>query len=206
MRLGGPARTLTAAVPISILVLFALNLGLGLMHFVGPPVPEWAARGEDRGYLWDLTRERTVASWYTSMQLALIGALLIGFAGTRPGGRAAVITVGLAGLLFLFLSLDELISLHEKFGRFLEEIGPERADAALGETGAWMLVVAPAFIAALAVGAWFGWSLLRGRRKAQVLFFAGVVVHVGSFAGLELLENWAPARERQIAVVERSAR
>ena len=186
-----------------ILALFAINVVLAVMHVLGPPVPSWAARGDDdREYLWDLTVEGNVPSWYSGTQLVLIGALMLGLAANLPRKRASTVVLVLTGLLFAFLSLDELVSLHEKFGRFLEDLGPERGDTAFGVTGVWFIVVAPAFVLVVAGLAYAGRELITGRRRVQLLYLAGLVLFVGSFAGLELLVNFVSEREREIEVLE----
>jgi hypothetical protein len=197
------ARRVLARVPIPILVLFAMDLAMAILHVIGPLVPAWAARGDDnRDYLWDLDAEGNAPSWYSTMQLGLIGVLMLGLAAVRPQRARLTAILALAGLLFLFLSLDEQARLHEKFGSYLDEVGPDRKDTALDATGAWMLIVAPAFLGVIALGAYAGRDLLRGRRAVQALYAIGLVIYVGSFAGLELLLNFMPERERQLETLE----
>jgi hypothetical protein len=194
-------RALTHAVPLVILGLFAVNLMMVFMHVFAPPLPEWAARGSgvNRGYLWDMTRERTIPTWWSALQLALIGGLLLGFAAARPARRSAVITLAGTGLLFCFLSADEFIGLHEIFARYLDHALQDRSDTTLNRTGPWMLILAPLFLAALAL-AHGGRDLLCGRRKVQLLYVAGIAVFLASAAGLEFLANWTG--ERYFAAIE----
>lgn len=185
-------RTALAAVPMPVLCLLGLDFAMVLLHVVGPPLPVWAAQAGPRDALWDLGRESNVPTWYSSVQLGLIGVMLLGFASVWTRGPRARVILAWAGLVFLFLSLDELAGLHEKFGRFLNIVLGNRSETALSQTGPWMLIVAPVLLAALLLAAYAGRDLLRDRRKVQLLYAAGLVVYVVSFAGLELAQNFVP--------------
>jgi hypothetical protein len=182
---------------------FAADVLLALMHLIGPPVPEWAARAGNRDYLWGLSLEANIPTWYSSLQLALIGALLLAFAHVRPGpGRAPTWILGIVGAAFLFLSLDEQISIHENLGGLLEDLVGERGDTALEVTGPWMLVAAPLFLGGLALAAYLARPLWEGRRRVSVLYLAGAILFTASFAGLEALRNFIFARGQLVLVEE----
>ncbi len=116
-------------------------------------------------------------------------------------GRATVV-LACAGLLFLFLSVDEMTMLHENFGGYLTTVFGDRSETALNRTGPWMLIVAPVFLAAMALAAYVGRELLRGRRKVQLLYAAGLTVYVASFAGAELLANFVARAEARTILFE----
>lgn len=184
-----PVRTALGAVPNPILCLLAVDVFLALMHWAGPPVPEWAARGGYREYLWNLNREGNIPTWYASIQLAAIAALMLALASvSERRRRVRAVAVG-GGALFLFMSLDEIAGLHEKFGRYLETVG-DRSGTALEQTGPWMLIVVPVLLALLVLAAVVGWELLRDRRKLQWLYLTGLAIYVVSFAGGEVLQNF----------------
>lgn len=67
-------------------------------------------------YTLDLDAETNLPTWYSSMLLFLVGLTAIGLylnPPTRMGAKPLVFLLG--GLSFLFLSLDEVALIHEKF-------------------------------------------------------------------------------------------
>jgi hypothetical protein len=182
---------------------FAADLFLALMHLIGPPVPEWAARAGNQDYLWGLSIEANIPTWYASVQLALIGGLLLVFAAVRPvPGRAPTWVAGASGVGFFFFSLDEQISIHENLGGLLEDLVGDRSGTAFEVTGPWALVAAPLFLGALALAAYLGRSLWQGRPRVWVLYLVGAALFTVSFAGLELLRNFIVARGHLVLVEE----
>ena len=168
---------------------------------VSPPMPSWAVPPLTREQFWNLGFEVNFPSWYASVQLALIGVLMLSFAWVSAQRRATVV-LACAGLLFLFLSLDETAMLHENFAVTLATLPGDRRETALYLTGPWMLIVAPVFLAAMALAAYIGRQLLRGRRKVQLLYAAGLTVYVASFAGVELLLNFAAGAQARVLLIE----
>ena len=169
--------------------MFWLDLAMGLLYFFSRRAKDFIPRPLLNFF--DLNGEQNLPSWYSASQLALIGGLLIAFAALhlRRGARAAW-SVLLAGAAFCFLSLDEMTSLHEHFGYWLDRL-QHRRDTIFSETGFWMLICAPLFLAVLALLALGARQYLRGRTAVITKFIAGVAIYVLAAAGVEALSNFA---------------
>ena len=176
------------AMPLLVRVMFALDLLMGALYVLSRRV-----RNSIRKPLlnfFDLNGEMNLPSWYSAAQLALIGALLVVFASVqlRRGARAAWVVM-LGGVAFLFLSLDEMTSLHEHFGYWLDRLR-HRRETAFEETGFWMLICAPLFLSALALLGLGARRFLRGRRAVVMKLVLGAAIYVVAAAGVEALSNF----------------
>jgi hypothetical protein len=186
-----PSRTLSAAwraLPLLVRVMFCLDATMGLLYFFSRRVKHLIPTPLLRFF--DLNGEANLPSWYSAAQLALIGGLLCTFAihELRRGARAAW-AVLLGGAGFLFLSLDETTSLHENFGYWLDHL-KNRRETTLHETGFWMLICAPIFLAGVALVGWAARRYLRGRAGVVIKFAIGSCVLVAAGAGVEMLSNF----------------
>ena len=169
--------------------MFALDLLMGGLYFISRRAKDVIPRPLLNFF--DLNGETNLPSWFSAGQLALIGGLLAAFAATQLRRKARPAwSVMLAGGVFLFMSLDEVTSLHENFGYWLDKF-QHRRDTIFVETGFWMLICAPLFLIAigrLAVGAR---RYLRERRAIAVKFAAGIAIYLLAAAGVEALSNFA---------------
>ncbi|MEA2736498.1 MAG: hypothetical protein QOE14_2949 [Humisphaera sp.] len=179
------------AMPALVRVMFALDLLMGALYFLSRRLRD--VIGKQLVNFFDLNGETNLPSWYSAAQLALIGALLMAFATSelRRGARAAWAMM-LGGAAFLFLSLDETTSLHERFGYWLDTVR-NRRHTIFHETGFWMLICAPLFIAAIALLAVGARRYLRGRPGIALKLAAGVALFIAAAAGVEALSNFAEA-------------
>lgn len=184
----GGAAAAWRAVPRLVRVMFALDLLMGLLYFLSRRAKDVIPKPLLNFF--DLNGETNLPSWYSAAQLALIGGLLAVFAvvRVRRGARGAWALM-LAGVVFLFLSLDETTSLHENFGYWLDKL-QHRRDTIFKETGFWMLICAPVFVVAIALLGLGGRRCLRGRKPVVVKFAAGVVIYLAAAAGVEALSNF----------------
>ena len=68
--------------------------------------------------LFDLNQEANIPTWFSSMQLLMVGLLLGVFAHAKYDWRQRSASLGLVALslLFVLLSLDEVACLHENLG------------------------------------------------------------------------------------------
>jgi hypothetical protein len=183
------AAALWHAMPVLVRVMFTLDLLMGLLYIVSRRVRN--SIGKPLLNFFDLNTETNLPSWYSAAQLALIGGLLVVFAGVqlRRGARAAW-AVMLAGVAFCFLSLDETTSLHENFGYWLDHLR-HRRDTVFAETGFWMLICGPAFLGALVLVGLAARRYLRGRRGVVTKLAFGAALFVAAGAGVEALSNFA---------------
>ncbi|HEX8692862.1 MAG TPA: hypothetical protein VF746_10610 [Longimicrobium sp.] len=128
--------------------------------------------------LFDLDAEQSVPAWFSSLQLFAAGAVfLVGAREGRTSRPALSRLLFLLGLGFLFLSLDEAASLHERF------------DAA--GRGAWLAAYALIAAAALPVFLYFTLpglrELLYRHRRESLWLAAGVVTMFAGGVAIELV-------------------
>jgi hypothetical protein len=189
--------------PTPVRTLFAVEVGLAVMHLINPPVPLWAERGGATRYLWDLDAEANVPTWFASAQLAVLGALLLLLAmAIRRDRRRESIALAAAGVLAAALSLDELVGVHEKLGRGLEELTGERGSTVFDTTGPWVVVAAPLFVL-LMVACWYALrGLFRVSPRAARLCLGGSALFLVSFAGLEFVANFLPGGDDATVLLE----
>lgn len=189
--------------PAPIKALFAVELGLAVVHLINPPVPVWAERGGATRYLWDLDAEANVPTWFASVQLALIAVLLalLAFAW-RERSRLETAALAVAGAAVAALSLDELVGIHEKLGRGLEELLGGRESTAFDATGPWVAVAAPLFLLLFAVAAHLLRRVYHGRHRATRLCLGGTALFFVSFAGIELIANFLPGGDDDTVLFE----
>ena len=110
----------------------------------------------------DLRNDYSLPSWFGFLCLSAAGIACLRW-GQRSGRRGILTT----GVLFLFLTVDDLLMLHERIGGLFAE--------SLSRTGtyAWVLVlVIPLCLSGL-VAAWSCWSALAGDRPARRMLFGG---------------------------------
>ena len=131
----------------------------------------------------DVNAETNLPSWYSTVLLTVVGLVVLDVArrafarGERWRWHWAVLGAG-----FCYLSLDELVALHERF------VGP--MSALVGDSGifkyAWVAAAAPVVLALFAVYARF---LLALPRRTAVLVLLGGALYVGGSVGLEMVAN-----------------
>ena len=87
-------------------------------HLNGGERPYWAQ-------MLSLSYERNLPTWYSSSLIFLCGALLAAIAALvkRGGGGKWAIYWWALSLIFVYISLDEMISIHEHAHRFVEAGG-----------------------------------------------------------------------------------
>lgn len=141
----------------------------------------------------DLDQESNAPAWWSSLQLALTGVVLLGFAWQmveRSNKRSWVLW--LAPLMFLFLSLDEAAMIHESIGRQLDELVDltNREKSIFKETGVWMLFCGPLLVAGVALIAWSAAKYFRGRKRIALHFVIGFGLFIGAATGVEMMSNF----------------
>jgi hypothetical protein len=121
--------------------LIGLEVFLAVAHiyiFVGPGVPWDIVR-----FLLDLDSEVALTTWFATVQLFAIGAVLLlaAWANEEETTHSLSPVLALGGLLFVFLSADEGAGIHERLTPIIEDRG---LDALLfpGNHGGWISVYA----------------------------------------------------------------
>lgn len=177
----GPAdrhlRPLWAAAALLVLAAPALRVGAALLRRAGVQV------GGAVPQLFDLNTERNIPTWYAAALWILFAAtagLLAAVDRRRRVGLTALAAVG------LLLSVDEAVSLHE---RYLEPVG-QRLDGA--PHFAWVL---PGLLIAAGLAAALGRLVVGLPRRPRLLLLVGGAVFVLGAVGLEtvsgvVLERW----------------
>ncbi|WP_369069032.1 hypothetical protein [Kineococcus terrestris] len=131
----------------------------------------------------DVNNEQNLPAWYSAMLLCVAGLV------TLEVGRRAVLERRrfrwhwvVLGAGFLYLSLDELVALHEKF--------VEPMTAVVGSGGvfayAWVAAALPA-VAVVAL-AFLGFLRALPRRTAALVLLGGAL-YVGGAVGMEMVAN-----------------
>lgn len=170
-------RILGCLIAIELLLVFAY----GLVHIVLPQLG-WGPLRE----LFDLNRESAIPTWFSTIQLFTISALLVFVARLPTPLRRYLVLLGMG---FLFLSMDEAAEIHEKI------IGSVRAlewrwllwltfD---GSHKAWMI---PYLILALGTAAAcyrFFIIVWRSHRSEALIVAAGLALFGVGGIGFELL-------------------
>lgn len=132
--------------------------------------------------------ESNIPTWFSSVQLFMVAVVLLPIV-LRDSERRKPSTWGLALVpgLFLFLSLDEAATIHERLGDWLQ--GESGIGSGL-RSGPDMLVFVPLVAALVLVAGKVFWPYVRDRRRALGLIVAGFVLFGASAVGLEMVSNF----------------
>lgn len=189
-------RPLLKRIPIPVLVLFAIDVLLAVAYLgdrlLGRPFGPIVTR------LIDLNAERNIPTWFSSMQLFLVGMLFLVLACvlTERKVRGGIPLFFLLALTFFGLSLDEFAGIHEEFAFLIDALllpGGDRADTIFARTGIWMFVLGIPFLIFMLL---LVRSLHRHIAGAGVtrLFLVGFAVFLVSATGTEMLTNFVYER------------
>jgi hypothetical protein len=156
-----------------------LASGYGREIAIGLGVPASAVGGR----LFELDAERNVPAWYAVLLLLTVSVTMFRTANREFGLKLGtawgwlVLAIG-----FLYLAVDEQISLHEKFGQLV---------SGLPDMGGlfhyhWVLVALPMV---LVVGVAFIPFLLRLPRDTAIRLIVAGVIYVGGGVGVEMISG-----------------
>ena len=158
--------------------------------------------------LFDLDAESTIPTWFSSMQIFVIGAtLLLASRWTPSSSRPSPASLVAAGIAFVLLSMDEASEFHEKLSWLLGNRFEALPRFRTGY-GIWMYIYAPIALAVLfalrrdLAGAWRG----HGRECRIVLLGVALVlfgaIGLESFGYLFLRDDLRSVGYRAEVVVE----
>jgi hypothetical protein len=109
--------------------------------------------GDSVPRMFDLDGEKNIPTWYASAKLLAVAALLALVAlNADRRDRLTQLVLLMPVALFLFLSIDEVASIHEMLGGNIDSMvtdTPDRAEMVLHITGYWMFVLGPMLAAAM---------------------------------------------------------
>jgi hypothetical protein len=132
--------------------------------------------------IFDMTRERTVGTWFSTALTCLTGcALLVIFWVTRADGRPKSEALGwlILGLFFLYMSVDDCAYIHERSGDLVKRLVSSKA-IPFGLSGIvgrfpsyyWHLVMGPFFAAMGLFMLCFLWSRFKRAGLLRLVFLA----------------------------------
>jgi hypothetical protein len=137
--------------------------------------------------LFDLNQENNIPTWYSGIVLFTTASALGVVAAAKHQARARFARhwTSLA-FIFLYMSVDELTRIHEKWGRLLEKpLGNLRDPQVMG--GALRnLWVIPAFLVAAAIGLAYVRFLFHLPARTRNLFAATGIAFVIATVGMEM--------------------
>lgn len=177
--------------PVAILGFFALDFLLPAVYLTNAAMAEPLGTGVS--YLINLDGESNLPAWYSTVKLFLIGYLLLLYADSiNTAKQRGALSVNLLAIIFIFMSFDEMVGIHERIGVLSDVFlpGQDRINSVFPATGIWMFVVlAPAFAFIL----YLLYKLRDQGIPANIyrLFVAGLVIFVVSAGGIEILANYS---------------
>lgn len=138
--------------------------------------------------LFDLKREESIGTWYSSSLLLLCSAIsaIISFSRKSEGQRY-VNHWRVLSVVFLYLSVDEASTLHEKMGPFGRQMLRTLDLQISGFNRAWVIPAAALlFVFALSYLRFF----FNLPAKQRLLFLISAVFYLGGAIGLEVLHGF----------------
>lgn len=103
--------------------------------------------------IWNIARERSLPTWFSSIQAQLLGVTVMLIAWVQAGEISRVKTIIwlLIGLFFLWIGIDDFAEIHEKLGGVLERLAARGENSAVTEimlqnpSFSWHTFIAPFF-------------------------------------------------------------
>lgn len=164
---------------VAIELLFAVTYVV--IHIVAPDLSWGVFRG-----LFDLDDERSLTTWFSVIQLFVIGAvLLLAAANNRRQQDLSNFALIAAGLLFIWLSADEGSQLHERLTYMARHFGLSELSF-VGEYGAWIVAYAVLGSIAVALGIRHIGAVWRHFRPVAVTGFGGFTMFLVGAVGFEM--------------------
>ena len=167
--------------------LLVIGLGLVVLHVLA----ELSGIGKlEKAF--DLSRERSLPSWFSSMQLFLVAAVAFRICWLRRELPDQLRwPMALFGLAFTYLSIDEYIGLHEALTKAIQGVDWVPT---FNTHGAWIVpYLIVGLLAVFAVRRALAWVWQHDRHA----FFAallGAVIYVAGAVGVELPSYYVEAR------------
>lgn len=134
----------------------------------------------------DLDNEKSLPTWFSVLQLFCVGALLLLVARTgAPDRGLSRTTLTVAGLVFIGLSADEGIQIHEHL-TYQSRATPLADIGFIGQWSAWIVAYALLGLIGLAL-AWRPlYALWKNFRAVAIAGFAGAAIFVLGGVGFEI--------------------
>ncbi|MBY4676518.1 hypothetical protein [Marinobacterium arenosum] len=177
------------------------------------------ANSDNVRQLWNIAREESLPTWFSSMQAQAVGltAWLIAFVQTNRISRLQRWGWLGVGLLFLWIGIDDYASVHEKLGNVLERMATAGESPVGGLTGlllenpsySWFTFIAPTFAVCALVALVFLWCAFRplGLTRYLVDGFGILALSQGLdfIEGLDAMERAYDDLQQHFAIERRYA-
>jgi hypothetical protein len=191
---GDPARRHVLSVrgimiPLIVIVASLTLLGAGAMFtklILGASIYGTVIHGSM--HLFDLGLDGNIPTWYASVSLLLCALLLFLIARTLKGGQEKWKKhwYGLGGL-FLFLSIDETATFHERAGDALDQLSPTVQELGGFLFYSWVIIGGAAVVLVSLIFIRFTFSL---PSRTRTLFVLAAAVFVAGGLGIEMVNAW----------------
>lgn len=188
-------------IPVFVLCFFILDALMGMAYFLdklfGSPVQELSI-------LVNLNREGNLPTWYSSLQLFVVGSLLGLFTWRNLDWyhrRSWLLPV--LPLLFWLMSLDEVAQVHEKIGVLSNAAVTNGAldQTMFPKTGYWVIVVGAPFLLVV-IGLFSAIrSYLTHPPYLIRMFLIGLCIMMIGALGVETLHNFVGAQGSRLRFI-----
>lgn len=140
----------------------------------------------------DMNGEHGLGMWYSSMQLFCIFLLSFLCCYTKFKQDKQLWHLMILPSLFLLMSIDEAIQIHEWLGEQTDPIfmGRTRIDTPFRITGAWVFVIGIPFILLLTVYVSSIKQHFQGHQQAFKKLLLGMAIMLGGAVGIEAFVNF----------------
>ena len=177
-------------IPPLILVLFLIDIGFCVAYFINYIIGQPSYK---LTVVLDLNSEKSLGTWYSSTQYFCLFILSAIFSYHKFSKNSKSFSLLIFPIMFLFMSIDESIQIHEWIG-YKSDIflpGGSREGTFFHKTGIWMFVVGLPFIVLFLLLAYSlknHFSENTSRLKKLVI---GMVVMLTGALGIEIISNFA---------------
>lgn len=171
-----PKKILVALFALVVFLVLANTAGGLYVYFFAPEDTPWIVQ------LFHLDRENNIPSFYSAVALLIAAALLTVIAVLKRGDRFRAHWAGLA-LIFLYIGIDESVSLHEK----LMPVVRNTLDASGFLYFAWVIPYSVMLVVFLVAYAKFVFHL---PKRSRLLFVLSGTIYVTGALGFELIGGY----------------
>ena len=142
--------------------------------------------------LLDLNGEHGLVMWYSSMQLFCVFLLTCLFCCTKCKRDKQLWSLMILPSLFLFMSIDEAIQIHEWLGQQTDHIfmGHNREETSFKRTGIWVFVIGVPFIILFKAYVSSIKQHFQAHQQAFKKLLLGMAIMLGGAVGVETLVNF----------------
>ena len=142
--------------------------------------------------LFDLDSDASLPTWYSSIKLFLIASLVGLYALSRfDRGRPRSWILLAFPIVFLLMSADEVVMVHEQIGRKLDVLLPSgaREKSWFRASGIWMIVIGLPFLFGFLCLLWLSLPYFEQTRSALAKLGIGMLLLLLGALGVETLSN-----------------